>query len=110
MIRVISATVYIQDTCDPDVPGNCAPVVEVEDAVELEGLVSEYGISFEEALREQEDELVEDVTDEEDPELEIGSDEIPEDQLECPLDPDVEWDESVCGQIERRILIKVLGG
>ena len=48
MGRVINAQVYIRDSCDPDVPGECASIFRVEGAAELEGLVSEFGISFEE--------------------------------------------------------------
>ncbi len=51
MVRVITAKVYFRDACDSDVPGDCAPVVEIEGAAELEGLVSEYGIAFEELLQ-----------------------------------------------------------
>ena len=115
MARIITAKVYFRDTCDPDVPGDCAPVVELEGAAELEGLVAEHGISFEEPFQEQEpgdtfaDELVqyEEVT-ESDPELEVH--EIPTDLPECPLEPGVEWDVSVCGDLERKIVARVFGG
>ena len=113
MSRVISATVYIRDVCDPDVPGDCAPVVEIEGALEIEGLVSEFGISFEEASQDQEDTMEEDLVEvDEAPEseLELELDEIPTDQIDCPLEPGVDWDESVCGEIERRIVARVLGG
>ena len=113
MAKVISAKIIFRDTCDPDVPGDCAPVVEVEGASELEGLVSEHGIAFEEPFGGHqdtwEDELVEDEEVPE-PELELESEEIPTGQGECSLEPDLDWDESVCGEIERRILSRVLGG
>ena len=107
---VITAKVYIRDTCNPDVPGDCAPVIEVEGASELEGLVSQHGIAFEEPLQEQEDVFVDEVVEDEDEdEDELEADETPEDQLKCPLEPELEWDESICGEIERRILSKVFG-
>ena len=113
MTRVISATVYLRDSCDPDLPGDCAPLIELKGAAELEGLVSAHGVAFEEALQEPEDtfsdDLIEDEAEQE-PEFDLESDEIQTDQLECPLEPEVDWDESICGQIERRILSRVLGG
>ena len=113
MSRVISATVYIRDVCDPDVPGDCAPVIEIEGAVELEGLVSEYGISFEEASQDRDetlDEDLEEVDDTPESEIELDLDEIPTDQVDCPLEPGVDWDKSVCGELERRIVARVFGG
>ena len=109
MARVIWAKIILRDTCDPGVPGDCAPVVEVEGAAKLEGLVAEHGIAFEEPLQEGgetwEGDLVEDV--EAGPEL--GLEDVSVDKPECPLEPDLDWDESICGEIERRILSKVLG-
>lgn len=113
MTRVISATVYLRDSCDPDLPGDCAPRIELEGAFELEGLVSEYGISFEEASQEHDYTLEEDLVEVDEatePEIELELDEIPTDQVDCPLEPGVDWDESVCGELERRIVARVFGG
>ena len=111
MSRVVMAKVIFRDACDPDIPGDCAPVVSIEGAAEVEELVSEFGIAFEEALQEQvealEDELEED---EEVPEAELELDQFPSDQPTCPLEPELDWDDSVCGEIERQILSRVLGG
>ena len=43
-----------------------------------------------------------------DPEMEL--EDITVDQPDCPLESDLDWDESFCGEIERRILSRVLGG
>ncbi len=119
MTKVIAAKVYIRDSGDPNSPGDCAPVLRVEGATKLEGLVSEHGISFEEAIHEQEESFTDDLVNDEEmilepddlelePEMEL--DEFQTDQPECRVDPDVDWDESVCGEIERRILSRILGG
>ena len=62
MSKVITAKVYIRDTCDPDVPGDCAPVFRVEGAAEIEGLVAEHGIAFEEPLQELEETFADDLS------------------------------------------------
>ena len=106
---IIAAKVYIRDTCDPNVPGDCAPIIEVEGASELEGLVSQHGIAFEELLQEDEETWEDDPEEYIDPVLELGLEDDIVDEPTCPLEPEFEWDESVCGEIERRILDKVLG-
>ena len=41
------------------------------------------------------------------PELALEDDIL--DEPACPLEPELEWEDSVCGEIERRILEKVMG-
>ena len=122
MAKIIMAKVILRDSCDPAVPGDCAPVIQVEEASELEGLVSEHGVIFEEPIRVQEETFADPVDDEEpwedvagDDEPWVNQDEVqespePEGDEECPLEPDRPWDKSVCGELERRILSRVLGG
>ena len=138
MSRIIMAKVILRDICDPGLPGDCAPIIQIAQASELEGLVSEHGVIFEEPIQEQEEtfadpedydkpsedlawgnetwEAPDDIP--EGPELTEGEKwEAPNEVLdglaegdECPLEPDRPWDESVCGELERRILSRVLGG
>ena len=122
MSRVIWAQVILRDACDPDVPGDCAPVVKIEGATELEGLVSEFGIAFEEPIQEQADPFEYQVDDDNSLENLIEDDESwedlpkdvavpePEGDPECPLEPDRPWDESVCGELERRVVSRILNG
>ena len=121
MSRIIMAKVILRDTCDPAVPGDCAPVIQVEEASELEGLVSEHGVIFEEPIQEQQETFADSVDYDEPWEAVAGDDppwevpvEVPEgpelEGDECPLEPDRPWDDSVCGELERRILSRVLGG
>ena len=113
MSKVITAKVYIRDSCDPNSPGDCAPVFRVEGAAELEGLVSEHGISFEEPIHEQEETFADDLVDDDELWEDIVEDvDVPEAEGDpvCDVEPDLPWDESVCGKIERRILSRVLGG
>ena len=112
MPRVIMAKIILRDACDPDLPGDCAPIIQVEEASEVEGLVSEHGVIFEEPIQEQE-ETFEDQVDDDEPWEDLVQDvEVPEPGAdpECPLEPDRPWDDSICGEIERRILSRVLGG
>ena len=106
---IIAAKVYIRDTCDPNVPGDCAPIIEVEGASELEGLVSQHGIAFEELPREEEEYWEDEQAEYVEPVPELVLEEGIVDEPTCPLEPELEWDESVCGEIERRILDKVMG-
>ena len=132
MSRVIMAKIILRDVCDPDEPGSCSPVIQLEEASELENLVSEYGVIFEEPIQEQEafenqpENEWEDLPVDEEPWEDRGGngepfqdpDEAPEPPEapepegdgECPLEPDRPWDESVCGDIERRIVSRILGG
>ena len=115
MSRVIMAKIILRDACDPDLPGDCAPIIQVEEASELEGLVSDHGVIFEEPIQEQEETFEDQVDDDETWEDLVGDEEALEDMAEdadpeCPLEPDQLWNESVCGEIERRILSRVLGG
>jgi len=48
MTRVIMAEIHIRDACDPSNPGDCAPLVCVPGAEEIEGLVKDFGVVFEE--------------------------------------------------------------
>ena len=106
---IITAKVYIRDACDSDVPGDCAPIIEVEGASELEGLVSQHGIAFEELPREDEETWEDDPEEFIDPVPELALEDEKVDEPACPLEPELEWDESICGEIERRILDKVMG-
>ena len=106
---VITAKVYIRDICDPNVPGDCAPIIEVEGASDLEGLVSQHGIAFEELPQEDEETWEDEPEEYIDPRPELALEDDIGDEPSCPLEPELEWDESVCGEIERRILDKVMG-
>jgi len=94
----------------------------------MEKQVSDHGIMFDELIQDQEtfsdptenewedlaeEELwagpVEDVKPFEDVVEHVELPEIGEDR-ECPLEPDRPWEESVCGELERRLLSRILGG
>ena len=121
MSRIIMAKVILRDTCDPGVPGDCAPVIQVEEASELEGLVSEHGVIFEEPIQEQEETFA-DPVDYDEPWEDLAGDnepweapvEVPEGpEMEgdvCLLEPDKPWDQSVCGKIEDHVVSRILGG
>ena len=106
MSRVIWAKVILRDACDPGLPGDCAPVIQIEEASELEGLVSEHGVIFEEPIQEQE--TFEDQVDEDSLEYLPEDVEVPEPEGDsCSVDG-LPWEASVCGEIERRILDRLL--
>ena len=120
MSRIIMAKVILRDSCDPGLPGDCAPVIQVAEASELEGLVSEHGVIFEEPIQEKEETFADSV-DYDEPREDVAGDNEPWDApVEVPEGPEMEgdscpvdekpWDESVCGELERRILSHVLGG
>ena len=129
MVTIVWAKVIFKDTCDPGLPGDCAPLIQIEQAAAMEKQVSDHGIMFDELIQDQEsfsdptenewediaedEELwagpVEDVKSFEDVVEDVELPEQGEDP-ECPLEPDRPWEESVCGELERRLLSRILGG
>jgi len=99
MGRVIMAEVHLRDVCDPSTPGDCAPLIRIPGASEIEALVSDHGIEFAELSEEIPGEIPEA------PEGWGGGEarevaEAPEPVgLVCSLEPDRPWDESVCREV-----------
>jgi len=79
MTRVIMAEIHIRDACDPSNPGDCAPLICVPGAEEIEDLVADFGVVFEDP-----GELVEEVV-----EGEVA------DVLTCAIDG-TQWAGSEC--------------
>jgi len=88
MTRVIMAEIHIRDVCDPASPGDCAPLICVPGSEEIEELVAEFGVLFEDS---GDAEPIEEFYEEE---LEIPQDSVP--LITCPYEPGVRWDDSDC--------------
>jgi len=92
MVRIIMAEVHLKDVCDPDIPGDCAPLVYVaEGADEIEEKAKYYGVGFDELPEERALE----------PEV-VAVEEVEEPQegaLICCLEPDRDWDDSACALV-----------
>jgi len=87
MTRVIMAEIHIRDACDPSNPGDCAPVICVPGAEEIEDLVADFGVVFEDP-GEGEDVLLETAH--------SSDEEVFEEKITCSYEPDVRWDDSDC--------------
>jgi len=103
MGRIIMAEVHLRDVCDPATPGDCAPLICIPGASEIEALVSDHGIEFAELSEEIPGDILQDP-----PEATGGwgsqeTREVPEAPepvgLVCSLEPDRPWDESFCREV-----------
>jgi len=85
MTRVIMAEIHLRDACDPSSPGDCAPVICVPGAEEIEDLVADFGVVFEDP---GEVEPIEAFLEEIIPQDGVG--------ITCANEPGVRWDDSDC--------------
>jgi len=109
--KIIMAEIHIRDVCDPSSSGDCAPLIRVPGSSDIEDLVAEHGVVFEdpgELVSLEPAEGSEGVGGwgaegvRETPELELLV-EVSEDlegvALSCPLEPDLPWNDSVCRDV-----------
>jgi len=119
---VIQAKVIRECAVGP--PGECPVQVELvgvtdQELEDLESQVESQGISFLSVRVQEVQESVEDLEVQETviEELDAQMEELVSqgtEELVCPLEPDVSWEDSVCGELEEalteRIMARVFGG
>jgi len=99
--------------CAVGPPGECPVEVQLvgvtaQELRDLEDQVEAQGISF--APARVEEELAEELVEEGEEFQEEGravSQETREPELVCPLEPDVPWEESICGELEETLTERI---
>ena len=116
-MEVINARVILRLDCDPAEPGQCAPEVELVEGSEADRLmvadsIREHGVRV--SLAPVEGNPDEQLLEELDAQMEEAPVSQETEDLVCPLEPDVPWEDSACqvleDQLTERVMARVLGG